>query len=211
MSIDLPPPLHPLPSLEQKTQGVVFHSALHFSENSTSDRRSGNPNKIPTAIAPVESVAMPEFSVITAQQSSPATEASPLPHPSPAPAETPLPSDSPASTAPASATPPVGESSGESSDVFERVFGRSRNGGTQQIIVPLYIDDQIQGQLPILTATRDAPTIRVQATVLLEKLGDAIRPDILQQLTAAIDTSGNLSLDALYKGLGYLRHLTIAA
>lgn len=188
-------------------------------EHPVLDQGLVKPDKIRPAIAPVESLLRPEFSPIRSlpsqaiaevpppEQSAISSESIPpvdpglpaqpsetvtegLPPPSPVPPNLPVhPEGTPTASDPSAP--------GASSDTFERVFGHSHSNETQQIIVPFYIDDQLQGQIPILTATRSASTIRVQAAILLGKLGDAIRPDILQQLTAAIDPGGNLSLDTL--------------
>ena len=89
-------------------------------------------------------------------------------------------------------------SSTESEDeLFERIFGSPRNVTAQQLNVPFFVDDQLQGQILVLTATAATPIARLQATFLLEKLQDTVRPDILQELTASVDSAGNLSLSAL--------------
>lgn len=82
-------------------------------------------------------------------------------------------------------------------ELFERVFGRSRNITAQQINVPFFVDDQLQGQLLVLTATADSPTARLQAAFLLKKLEGIVRSDILQELAASVDNAGHLSLSTL--------------
>lgn len=107
------------------------------------------------------------------------------------------------SSQPSPATPPQAqqgeETRGEASNTqnqFEQIFGEPQ-AQSQQVIVPLFIDGQEQGQVLMVLALFDAPDIRVRAALVLETIAPLVRPDIQEQLTAAVDEAGNLSLEAL--------------
>ncbi|MBN8564725.1 MAG: fimbrial biogenesis outer membrane usher protein [Leptolyngbya sp. UWPOB_LEPTO1] len=84
----------------------------------------------------------------------------------------------------------------DSDAVFERVFGKPRNTQSRQIVVPLIIDQQRQGQILVLT-NANTQQIRLQAKELLEKLADIIRPDLITRLQNQIEHNETLTLSAL--------------
>ncbi|NET07453.1 MAG: fimbrial biogenesis outer membrane usher protein [Symploca sp. SIO2B6] len=85
----------------------------------------------------------------------------------------------------------------ETDQLFEQVFGNPRNRGVQQVIVPFFINDQQQDQVLVLLEPHGLPAVRWQAATFLEKLEEIVRPDIINNLQAAVDNQGNITLESL--------------
>lgn len=79
-------------------------------------------------------------------------------------------------------------------DLFEQVFGRPAYPA-QQVMVPLFVEQQDVGEVQLLLAP--GQPVRVQAEAFLRATANVVRSTIQDQMTAAVDADGNLSLDTL--------------
>ncbi len=125
------------------------------------------------------------------------TQNSPAPSESqPSTSENPAPNDSVTSDQTNSpAAPAVGQTQDlEKNALFEQVFGTSRSQ-SQSINVPFYINDQKQGETLVLLASGGPREF--QAFAVLKVTAEILRAEIQSQLEAAVDSSGNLSIDTL--------------
>ncbi|MDZ8186431.1 MAG: fimbria/pilus outer membrane usher protein [Nostoc sp. ChiSLP02] len=82
-------------------------------------------------------------------------------------------------------------------ELFKKVFGRPQTSGVQPVIVPFFIDGQQNGQTTVVLSPGGIPAVRLQATPVLEEIAKFVRPETQKQLTTAVDTEGNLSLEVL--------------
>lgn len=82
-------------------------------------------------------------------------------------------------------------------ELFEKIFGRPRQSDRpQQVIVPLFINEQQQGQISVLVSPGGDPEVRLQAAPFLEKTAPVIQPNLQEKLRAAVD-KGYLALEVL--------------
>jgi outer membrane usher protein len=85
-------------------------------------------------------------------------------------------------------------------ELFVQVFRPEKPQREQQIIVPLVVQDQDRGEIWIVVGA-DPAEARVQATSLIDKLRDLLRPEILTELAGKADREGTLSMGTL-QGVG---------
>lgn len=82
-------------------------------------------------------------------------------------------------------------------ELFEKIFGRPRQGDRpQRVIVPLFINEQQQGQVAVLVSPGGDPKVRLQAAPFLDKISPIVRPDIQTKLRAGVE-EGYLALEVL--------------
>jgi len=91
------------------------------------------------------------------------------------------------------------QTSAEDQALFESIFGRPQNHKNTQVVVPFFINEQEQGQILILFSPSEPSQISWQAQLFLEKTAGIVRPDIQEQLEAAVDSEGKLSIAALHQ------------
>ncbi|ASC71338.1 Outer membrane usher protein YehB [Halomicronema hongdechloris C2206] len=101
----------------------------------------------------------------------------------------PSPADAPA-TNPADSPEPENETD----QLFEDVFGTPRNRGPQQVIVPLFINDQQRGQIFLQLPGGNQADILVDGSDLLTATEALVRPDIQAQLSVAVNGAGQINL-----------------
>ncbi|AFZ46725.1 fimbrial biogenesis outer membrane usher protein [Cyanobacterium stanieri PCC 7202] len=82
-------------------------------------------------------------------------------------------------------------------ELFERIFNRPRPTGLQRIIVPLFINDQAQGEIVVFVALGDDNNVEVIASTLLNRLEQFVRPDVQETLQDLVADSGNLTLSGI--------------
>jgi outer membrane usher protein len=93
------------------------------------------------------------------------------------------------------AVTPATEQSAETEDeLFERIFGRPRPQA-QAIAIPLFINEQAQGQAVVDIAGETAQ--RVQGRAVLDRTRAILQPEVQGQLEAAIDEDGFLAVEDL--------------
>ena len=121
------------------------------------------------------------------------------------PAEESTPSKAPLPTPSESPVPPlenqtIQDDQGNTTDsdaLFERVFGRPRQLQPQQVVVPYLINGQPQGEVLVNLELGTQTIVRWPASEFLSKLAQLVRPDLLSNLTAAVDPNGFLTLETL--------------
>lgn len=86
------------------------------------------------------------------------------------------------------------EPESETDQLFEDVFGTPRNRGPQQVVVPLFINDQQRGQIFLQLPGGNQADILVDGNDLLTATEPLVRPDIQAQLSAAINGGGQINL-----------------
>jgi len=70
-------------------------------------------------------------------------------------------------------------------------------GSVQRMVVSLLINGQEQSQFLILLLPGGIPEVRLPGKLFLEKIEEFVSSDIQQKLLAAVDSEGNLTLEAL--------------
>ncbi|WP_069790761.1 fimbria/pilus outer membrane usher protein [Cyanobacterium sp. IPPAS B-1200] len=82
-------------------------------------------------------------------------------------------------------------------ELFERIFNRPRPTGLQRIIVPLFINDQPQGEIVVFVALGDEDNLEIVATTLLSRIREYVRPDVQEALEQLVGDSGNLTINGI--------------
>lgn len=82
-------------------------------------------------------------------------------------------------------------------ELFEKIFNRPRPTGLQRIVVPLFINDQAQGEIVVFVALGDDNNLEIVASTLLNRLEQFLRPDVQETLQSLVVDSGNLTLNGI--------------
>ena len=82
----------------------------------------------------------------------------------------------------------------DNNDLFEEVFGQPRNINSQQVVVPIFINNQQRGQTFVQLFSGNQADILVEADELLAVTAELVRPDIQAQLLAVVDNTGQINL-----------------
>ncbi|MEM9002994.1 MAG: fimbria/pilus outer membrane usher protein, partial [Cyanobacteria bacterium P01_F01_bin.86] len=82
----------------------------------------------------------------------------------------------------------------DNDELFEEVFGQPRNLGTQQVVAPIFINNQQRGQTFVQLFGGSQADILIEADDLLIATAELVRPDIQAQLSTAVDNSGQINL-----------------
>ena len=89
---------------------------------------------------------------------------------------------------------PNNEQEVDNNQLFEEIFGQPRNLGPQQVVVPIFINNQQRGQTFVQLFGSNQLDILVEADDLLTATEELVRPEIQAQLSAAINNSGQINL-----------------
>jgi len=80
-------------------------------------------------------------------------------------------------------------------ELFDRIFNRPRPTGLQRIIVPLFINDQPQGEIVVFVALGNGDNLEIVATTLLSRIREYVRPDVQEALEQLVGDSDNLTIN----------------
>ncbi|NEQ34274.1 MAG: fimbrial biogenesis outer membrane usher protein [Leptolyngbya sp. SIO4C5] len=98
-------------------------------------------------------------------------------------------------------SPPETSENGETEQLFEAVFGRSRDSERQQVVVPLFINGYQQGQAYLQIIDSHQLNIFIDAADLLEVTKEQVKLEVQSQLSA-LSTTGQINLrDVRHIGL----------
>jgi outer membrane usher protein len=112
-------------------------------------------------------------------------------------AETPVP---PLDAPTADPTEPPANSPAEASptrDIFEEVFGQPQNQEPQQVIVPLIVNGQSAGQILVVVPGGTQTDVLVAAESFLATVTAGLRPEVADQLAAAVQADGTLNVRSI--------------
>jgi len=82
-------------------------------------------------------------------------------------------------------------------DIFEEVFGRPQTSTPQQVVVPLIINGQPQGQILVIVPGGSQPTVQVVTDEFIAAIEDTVRSPIASQIAAFSQPDGTLDLQSI--------------